>query len=195
MNEMDRDNSGDVLYKTRFLELKKTLSPSGKSDWYYANRPNNGSDQDAVAILPILHDDDGDRVIFLKTKRVPLIAEGKGVGCIELPAGLVADEREDETLEEAIKKELLEETGYVASDIRVVNSCIASSPGCLSETFAIAVADIYDKTIVKEPVTDGGVIEERIEVLVEDIDTFMKQASDEGYIVSGHALVGLYYIK
>lgn len=184
----------DVLYKTKFLELKKTPSPNGKFDWVYANRPNNGKKQDAVVIAPIIHDPiDGDKILFLKTNRVPITAEGKAKGCIELPAGLVADEKAGETIEEALKKETLEETGYVPEKITVANAKVASSPGCVSETSAIAIADIYDKKIVEPPISDGGVIQDRIEVPLKDVNKFIKNSSKEGYIISAQALSGLYY--
>jgi len=58
------------LYQTKFLELKSTKSPNGQSDWIYAHRPNTKQSQsDAVVIAPIIHENDGDSILFLETRQ------------------------------------------------------------------------------------------------------------------------------
>ena len=90
----------EVLYNTKYLQLKSTPSKSG-NNWVYAHRPNvNG----VVVILPVKDDE----VLFLIEERPPIQAEGIGKYTIAIPAGLVGDERKGESIEEALKTELLE---------------------------------------------------------------------------------------
>ena len=90
----------DTLYHTKYLQLKSTLSKTGKP-WVYAHRPNA---KDVVIVLTIYNDE----VLFLIEERPPLQAENRGKYAIGLVAGLVGDERGEESIEEAIRAELLE---------------------------------------------------------------------------------------
>ena len=99
-----------ILYDTKYLQLKSTKSKTGK-DWIYAHRPNVSG---GVVILPIINNDS---VVFLIEERPPMAAENIAKYSISLPAGLVGDIRVDETIEDAVKTELLEETGLVADKI------------------------------------------------------------------------------
>ena len=109
----------ETLYSTKFLNLVASKR-KGKADWVYAHRPNA---KNVVIIVPVIHKTDADYTMFLTTKRPPLIEEYGDVTCLEFPAGLVGDENTNETTEEALKKELLEETGYLAEkfDIKAKN--------------------------------------------------------------------------
>ena len=98
---MANDN---VLYDTKYLQLKSTKSKTG-SDWVYAHRPNA---KDVVIIVPVI---DNNKVLFIIEERPPLVAEGIASRSIAVPAGLVGDEREGESIEDAIRAELLEEAG------------------------------------------------------------------------------------
>jgi len=124
-------NSNNILYNSKYLQMKKVLSPNGKSDWVYAHRPNA---KDVVVIAPVIHNQDADYVVFLETERPPLKAENKAERGIELPAGLVGDEDYNETVEDALAKELLEETGYEADKITIESKMVSSSAGLTSET-------------------------------------------------------------
>ena len=48
-------------------------------------------------------------------------------------------------IEDAIKAELLEETGLIADKIEIKARKVASSAGCVSETCTLAIAHIKDK--------------------------------------------------
>ena len=99
----------NILYHTKFLDLKSTPSKSG-NQWVYAHRPNA---KDVVVILPTTKDE----VLFLIEERPPIQAENIGKYTIGTAAGLVGDERLGESVEEALATELLEETGLVAKNI------------------------------------------------------------------------------
>lgn len=176
----------EILYHTKYLDLKSTPSKNGKP-WVYAHRPNvNG----VVIILPVV----GDEVLFIIEERPLVKAEGLGQYTIGLAAGLVGDERENETIEDALKAELLEETGLVAEKIEMVASKVASSAGCVSEVCTIAIAYIKDKKTIQEPVDDGGILVDRVWVCKDEIKAWLKQKEEEGYILTAHALAALFYL-
>jgi len=193
-----KSNQNNILYDTKFLQLKSAQSPDGKNSWVYAHRPNA---KDIVVIAPVI-DRDGDKkvsendsILFIETERPPIKAEGRADRCIELPAGLVGDENPNDTIEEAIKKELKEETGFEA-DYEIVSRNVASSPGCVSETSTFAIANIFsDNAKVKQPVDDGGVIKERYEVPLNSLSDWLKQQQKAGKAISAMALAGLYYVR
>jgi len=176
-----------VLYDTKYLQLKSTPSKSG-NEWVYAHRPNA---KDVVVILPQTEDE----VLFLIEERPPLQAEGKGKFSIAFPAGLVGDERTGETAEEAIKAELLEETGLKAEKIEIKSRNIASSPGCVSETITLAIAYIKDRNPVISPVSDGGVIVDRIWIKKENIYNELREAEAKGIVLTAQTLAGLFYMN
>ena len=179
-----------VLYDTKFLQLKQTQSPSGNT-WVYAHRPNA---KNVVVIAPIIHSEHGDSIVFLETKRPPIYAEGKAETCIELPAGLVGDEVKGETARQAIRKELLEETGYKASRVKIVAPLVSSSAGCTSETSTIAIADILKDKIFKKPITDNGIIIDIHKVPLKKLDSWLRIQQKSGKAISAQALSGLYFV-
>ena len=175
-----------TLYYTKFLELKETQTSDG-NPWYYAHRPNAS---DVVVILPTTKDE----VLFLIEERPPMLAENRGKYTIGLAAGLVGDEREGESIEDAIKAELLEETGLVAQNITIKTRKTASSAGCVSETFSIAIAEITDKTEIQKPVSDGGIIIDRVWVKKAEIKNWLVQKEQEGHILTSQMLAALFYL-
>ena len=177
----------DILYHTKFLDLKSTPSKSG-NPWVYAHRPNA---KDVVIILPVCNDE----ILFLIEERPPLQAENRGKYAIGLAAGLVGDERIGETTEEALKAELLEETGLVAESIEIKTRNVASSAGCVSETCTIAIAHIESKEKVQEPVDDGGVIVDRIWVKKSEIKSWLAEREANGDVLTAQALAALFYLN
>ena len=177
----------DVLCSTKYIELKSTPSKSGNV-WVYAHRPNA---KDVVVILPYTDDE----ILFLIEERPPMKAENKPQYTIAIPAGLVGDERINETLVDAIKAELLEESGLVAEKIEIKTKCVASSPGCTSETCAIALAYIKDKNTVSKPVSDGGVILDRVWIKRKNVYKWFKEMEDKGYALTGQTLAALFYLN
>lgn len=176
----------EILYDTKFLQLKSTPSKSGKP-WVYAHRPNAS---DVVVILPIVDDE----ILFLIEERPPMKAEGRGQYSIAIPAGLVGDERQGENSIDAIKAELLEEAGLIADKIEVKSRNIASSPGCVSETVTIAIAYVKDKNTVQTPVSDGGIIVDRVWVKIADVHKWLREMENNGYILTGQTLAALFYL-
>ena len=98
----------------------------------------------AAVILAV---EDG-HVLLVEQYRVPL-----GAPCLELPAGLVGDEREGEAVAAAAARELEEETGYRPAHVEMIGE-FYSSPGMVSESFYLVRAEGLQK------VGDGGGVED-----------------------------------
>ena len=117
----DHDGPEEVAWEGHFIVAKK------RGKWEYVSRARGIS---AAVILAI---DAGD-VILVEQYRVPL-----GKDCLELPAGLVGDEDERESVEASAARELEEETGYRAAHIESLGY-FHSSPGMVSEGFTLVRA-------------------------------------------------------
>lgn len=136
--------------------------------WEYVSRVRGIG---AAAILAI----DGDHVILVEQYRVPLKAN-----CLELPAGLVGDNQNGETPEEAAAKELEEETGYCAG---AMENCgrFCSSPGMTSETFTL-----FRATELEKVGAGGGTAHEDISVHrvpVRSIADFVTAKREQGRVI------------
>ena len=111
----------DTVWRGRFIHVVKDGA------WEYAAR---NDDIDAAVIVAI----DGDDVLLVEQYRIPA-----GRVCLELPAGLVGDEGEAESVAAAARRELEEETGYRAERVEVLGE-FYSSPGMTSERFSVVRA-------------------------------------------------------
>lgn len=176
----------DILYHTKYLDLKKTTSKNGLN-WFYVNRPNAS---DVVIVLATYKDE----VLFLVEERPALQAENKGKYAIGLVAGLVGDERNGESIEDAIKAELLEEAGLIAKSIEIKAYKVASSAGCTSETCTIAKVEVASKTPMTPPQDDDGIIVDRIWINKRELHSWLKAKESEGYILTAQALASLFYL-
>ena len=176
-----------ILYDTKYLQLKSTTAKDG-SDWVYAHRPNA---KDVVVIVPVI---ERSKVLFLIEERPPLVSENVALRSVAVPAGLVGDERKGESIEDAIKAELIEEAGLVADKIDIKTRRAVSSPGCVSESTTIAIAYIDKYVIEAEPISDGGVIVDRVLVDIDKLSTWLKDVEAKGYAISALTLAGLFYL-
>ena len=95
--------------------------------WEYAGRARNIR---AAVILAL----DAGTVILVEQYRVPC-----GKYCLELPAGLIGDELDGESVLDSAMRELEEETGYRAAQWEELGEFL-SSPGMLSESFTLVRA-------------------------------------------------------
>lgn len=189
-HEGARKKMKETLYSTKFLNLMASKRDS-KADWVYAHRPNA---KNVVIIVPVIHKPEGDYTLFLTTKRPPITEEYGDVACLEFPAGLVGDESEGETTEDALNKELLEETGYAAKSFKIKAKNLTSSGGMTSEKSTLALAEIFDTEKKAEPVDDGGVITGQIEVKTDDVAKFLEEAEEKGIYLSAQTLAGAYFL-
>lgn len=89
-----------ILHEAKYLRLRQ------RGRWEYAERTNAASAVIVVAVTP------EDKVLFVEQFRVPIDAPS-----IEMPAGLVGDLGDAESMETAAHRELIEETGWDAERI------------------------------------------------------------------------------
>ena len=183
--------SSEILYgDNKYLNFMEAICPDGKR-WAYVKRANS---KGVVIIIPLILDLAEPSTLFLKTCRPPLIAENISEFNLEFPAGLVGDEDNSETIEEALKKELLEETGMSADKFVIKTSKLSSSAGCVSEIATVAIAYIKNSRIVKNPIDDGGVIKDRILVRISEIKEFLKSWEERGQSIGAQTLGGVFYL-
>jgi ADP-ribose pyrophosphatase len=136
--------------------------------WEYVRRSRGIR---AAVILAETHEGE---IILVEQDRIPI-----GRRCLELPAGLVGDDDENEigNVEEAAARELEEETGYRAAHMQPLGEYY-SSPGMVAESFTLVRAS--GLTRVGE---GGGVEGEDIVVHLvprADVVSFIEQKRDEG---------------
>lgn len=158
----------ETVWEGRFIAAKRM----GK--WEFVSRTRGVSAAVMIAI------DDG-HILLVEQWRAPLQAK-----CLELPAGLVGDEQEGESVEAAAIRELEEETGYRAA--RMVDlGRFHASPGMSSEGFTLLRAE--DLTKVGE---GGGVEGEDIvvhRVPLADVPDFIARKRAEGLAMDAKLLL------
>lgn len=118
-----------------------------RNGWEFVERTNVTG---IVAIIPITNEGN---IVLVKQYREPL---QKTV--VEIPAGLVGDQDNGETIETAARRELLEETGYYANTLKELGT-FPVSPGISTEQLTYVIATNLEKRTDKV-----GVEGEQIEV-------------------------------
>lgn len=133
-----------------------------------------------IAVTP------GDEILFVEQYRVPL-----GARTIEMPAGLVGDDHADDTLADAARRELAEETGWSPGTVDVL-LVGPTSAGMSNERIAFVRA----RDLVR--VGDGGGVEgEDITVHAvprADAPRWLMQKQAEGYELDLKLWAGLWMI-
>ena len=124
-----------IVWQGKFITAKT------RGKWEYVSRARG------IKAAVILAVEDG-HVLLVEQYREPL-----GAPCLELPAGLVGDERAGEAVEAAAARELEEETGYRPAQVTMIGE-FYSSPGMVSESFYFVRASGLNK------VGDGGGVED-----------------------------------
>lgn len=152
-----------------------------RDGWEYVERVKAS----AVAVLvPITNDQ---QIVLVEQYRVPLDAR-----IIELPAGLVGDRDEDrdEAVITAAARELEEETGYRAADLKHIMSG-PTSPGILAEA-----PHFYLATGLEKIGDGGGDDSEDITVHcvpLSSVNDWLNQKMTEGLKVDPKVYAGLYW--
>ena len=135
-------NLKQTLYEGKWLRLVRI------GHWESCERTH--AQGMAVIVIAVTPDDE---VLFVEQFRVPL-----GSRTIEMPAGLVGDDHDDDSLEAAATRELIEETGWSPGKVEVLLIGPTSS-GMSNERIAFVRA--RELTRVGE---GGGVDNENITV-------------------------------
>jgi len=152
----------------------KWIAVKRQGKWEYVTRTRGIR---AVVILAI----DAGEVLLIDQYRVPL-----GRRCIELPAGLVGDDRADDTRETAAARELEEETGYAAERIEVVGE-FHSSPGLVTEGFTLVRASGLTRIGEGGGVDGEDIIVHRVPLA--DVPAFVAAKRAEGLAIDVKVLL------
>ncbi|MCB9799135.1 MAG: NUDIX hydrolase [Candidatus Omnitrophica bacterium] len=170
--------SEEILYEGKFLKL------IAKEGWEYVRRDNC---EGAVAVIAMT--DEGE-VILIEQYRVPA-----GGWVIEFPAGLVNDlgqaEDELESFKEAAMRELIEETGYEASEMVYLNE------GPLSAGLCANKIELFRAYGLRKVSDGGGDETEKINVhtvKLEEVADWIKSRQKEGVMVDPKVYAGLYFL-
>ena len=113
-----------VLYEGDWLRLVR------RGRWESCERTHSTAGM-AVIVIAVTP---ADEVLFVEQFRVPL-----GARTIEMPAGLVGDDHDEDTLESAASRELAEETGWHPGQVQVLMTGPTSS-GMSNERIAFVRA-------------------------------------------------------
>ncbi len=164
----------EVLYSGKFLNLAR------EGRWEYCERVNN-----TRAVMVFAATPEGN-VLLVEEFRPPI-----GCRCLCFPAGLSGDEG-PESDQEAARRELLEEAGYEAAEMRFLFAG-PSSPGLSSETLSFYLA-----TGLRRVAAGGGVENENItvhEVPLDGIDAWLAARAAEGIALDPRIFSGLYFLR
>lgn len=172
-------NSGEprVLGEGRFLRLVD------RHGWEYVERRNTTGIVVVVAVTP------ADEIVFVEQHRAPV-----GSVVVELPAGLAGDisGTEEESLEEAARRELVEETGYDARHLERLMSGPVSA-GLSSELVTLFIA--RDAVKVGE---GGGDQSEKIDVHVVPLahaESWLATRRQAGAMIDAKVYAGLWFAE
>jgi ADP-ribose pyrophosphatase len=192
MNELP---SRKVLASGKYLQLV------AQAHWEFAERVNATG---AVAIVAI---SERRQLVLVEQYRIPV-----GCAVIELPAGLVGDLPKAESpppaespaenaaaesadaapLQDAARRELLEETGYDAAEMRLLGA------GPTSAGLSNEVVTFFYASGLRRLNSGGGVDHEQItvhELPLETLDAWLKKRAGEGLMIDPKIYAGLYLMQ
>jgi ADP-ribose pyrophosphatase len=164
----------EILYTGRHLELVK------EGRWEFVRR------HQASAVVAIIAVTPADELLLVEQHRVPV-----GASVIELPAGLVGDEDAGEDILVAANRELDEETGWSARDLRVVNRG-PSSAGLTNEIVTQVLARDLHRTSA-----GGGVPGEDITVHTiprSRVIAWLADKAKAGHLIDHKVQAGLWWL-
>jgi ADP-ribose diphosphatase len=172
------------LYATTFRHNGHT------GRWVFASRkpgddPYKVADRcDAVLIVAVLREPGRPpRLVLEKEFRVPV-----GDHVIGLPAGLLDP---GESVEDTVRRELREETGFEVTKIHRITPPLYSSSGMADEAAAMAFVDCASTPEGKAELQDS----EMIEVLLLDYDEVCRMCDEPGPRIDAKAWTTLYMYR
>jgi ADP-ribose pyrophosphatase len=174
---MPRAKKLSVIAETDYFRLVR------RGGWEFVQRRH------ATGVVNIIALTDEQKVVLVEQFRPPVERR-----VIEFPAGLVGDEPQfaDEPLQDAARRELLEETGFQAERFEPI-FVGASSAGLTDETVTFFRASGLTKVT-----RGGGSVGEQItvhEVPLEKVDGWLRQKMKRGCLVGARVYAGLYFLR
>lgn len=176
-SDMPAEPTDRTVAHTPYLQL------IDRGGWSFVQRTTGTG---VVAVIAVTEQN---RLILVEQYRPPVVGP-----VVELPAGLAGDlpDRPEEELREAARRELLEETGYAATELRPLIT-VASSAGLTDECVTIFLAADPRKVGA-----GGGDENEQItvhEVPLSEIDSWLEQAVGRGVLIDGRVYAALYLLQ
>jgi ADP-ribose diphosphatase len=173
---MDHSRDVSVLGEGRFLRLVC------REGWEYVERTRPVRSVFIAAVT------DGGRLLLTTEHRIPIRRAAVG-----FPAGLVGDLEgdENESIEEAVVRELIEEAGYEASSVEFLSQG-PTSPGITDEVIALALA-----TGLRKVGAGGGIGGESIvlhEVPLGEVNAFLDAQVAGGALVDAKVFACLFHM-
>ncbi len=167
----------EIIAEGDYITFKK------RNTWEYVERKNCTG---IVVIVPITNEGN---LVLLDQYRPAIQSR-----VIEIPAGLVGDIKgcEDEPFSDAVKRELIEETGYQAKEVIELFNGPASA-GMSTETINFFAAFDLNKVSA-----GGGDITEDInvfEVPFNDVHDFLQDELSLGKVIDPKIFTGLFLIQ
>ncbi|MCE9624076.1 MAG: NUDIX hydrolase [Deltaproteobacteria bacterium] len=173
---MADENEKRVLSRGNYLQLV------AKDRWEWVERVN------CTGVVMIVAKTPENKVVLVEQFRIPV-----GLSVVEFPAGLVNDrEGDDEDLETAARRELLEETGFEAGALERVGEGPPSA-GMSPELITIFLAKDLRKVSA-----GGGDETESItvhEVPSGEIDAWLEAKQSAGSLIDPKVFAGLYFLN
>jgi ADP-ribose pyrophosphatase len=165
--------SGDdrTVYEGKYLRVKNARN------WEYVERRNVSG---VVVILPLTSDG---KIILVEQFR-PAVAQN----VVGLPAGLAGDQGKEE-LEEAARRELLEETGYKSDRWKLLTDG-PSSPGLTNEFITFFLAADATQHAEIDPGADEQI--EVHEVALRDLTAWLARKKQSGVLIDYKIFTALY---
>lgn len=169
-------DDNEVLFSGRYLRLR------ARGGWEYAERTNPGG---ACVIVAATREG---KVLLVEQYRRPIQQ-----ATLEFPAGLVGDDLDqaDEATVDSARRELLEETGYLATSIKPLMGG-PSSAGMSNEIMHFVRASGLERIQA-----GGGVEGENIrvhEVPIEQVARYVAEAIIDGYAIDPKVYAGIYFL-
>jgi ADP-ribose pyrophosphatase len=163
-------------FKGRYLSLLE------RDGWEFASRSN------ASSVVVLLAVTSAAEIVLVEQYRKPVQST-----VIELPAGLVGDHADpDESVLDAAARELEEETGYAASQLKLLMAC-PSSAGMSDEVISFVLA-----TGLRRVGPGGGDDSEAIQVHVvplTEVDAWLKRQHSTGKPLDPKIYTALYCLQ
>jgi len=167
----------ETLYEGKYLRMMKV------GRWEYATRKKVSGIVGIVAVT------DDAKLVLVEQFRAPV-----GRNVIELPAGLAGDiaGRENEKMETAARRELLEETGYECREMVELVEGVPSAGICDE------VIQLFRASGLKKVGPCGGEPTEQItvhEVPLGEVEAWLTNQRKQGKLVDLKLYAGLYFAR
>lgn len=174
--KVKQEHRNCIVFEGKYIRLIK------KENWEFIER-NNCS---AIVIIAAMTQEE--KVLFVEQFRPPV---GKNV--IEFPAGLINDETasESESIIEGARRELFEETGYLAKKMKKLLSGPVSGGSSADIVTMFLALDLVKKG------KGGGIVGEGItvhEVPLHSVESWLQTMERKGRLIEPKIYSGLYFL-